>query len=879
MQDYLLVKNFLDNDTINYYLEKSKNYTLSDSKVGNTVQKDKKRRKDIFFNKQDCEKMDDIMFTKGKDIISESFNVDIQFREAYKLGTYFGDDQGFYNPHTDTQGGDAMLYRKISLVICLSSENDYEGGLFKFIDLKKEFKFDKGDAIFFRSDLLHGVEPLTSGTRKVLISFLFDEDGAKIKLKYSPLMGYISKHTKTNLPLNVGPKNQPNNIPPNAIQLTPEMIVNLPPHIKNQLPPEIINHAMKVVQNNSFFNSNNMNQNNIFNFVNQNPQLQVTQHPSQISENNNFKANILTYSANENIDQHHSVSNFDELFAMDFHDKIISYSLWGNSELYNYGMMENAIEAKNIYPDYKLYVYYNNTCDEKIITLLKKMDNVVLIKVNDETSKATNMLWRFIPGFFSNGIVLIRDSDSIVNIREQTAVQEFLNSDKKFHIMRDNAGGHRYKILGGMWGCRDKILHSLQNTFKEMIKKEKINDIRGWDQVWLKENVYENIVATSFIHHNKGLEGWDQLESWSKEFTKTSYTYFVGGLNYFTPKTRELLGEKNDRLKRNPFYRYQDNNKYLLVIPPDSGPGNQIISIKESLIIAHYLKRKAIVPNICDHYIKDSNGNSFFKFKDIFKINLKDVELLDNLKLDPIKKAYSVNHGYYMKVLKHEKNLVYADDFNEELVNCRRFHEVEHFNELKQKDDKLLVLKHLFNNLCINECGFNGCSECIMNNHFIDVYKNICANLDYSDFIKEKANNYIKQHDLSDFIAIHIRYPDSMCGKSLMEWTNLYDEEVLYNMLKNMYGEDKKIFIATNNKNNVKSSLLGKFNIFDEDIPYASFIEQYICCLSDEFIMSIYNDFTKINQRHQRSTWGSFVQDYRMYLLNNYNNQYINDLV
>ena len=76
-----------------------------------------------------------------------------------------------------------MNHRKISLVACLSKKEDYEGGIFKFIDLKKDFKFDLGEAIIFDSNLLHGVEPVISGKRKVLISFMWDEEGEQIRQK------------------------------------------------------------------------------------------------------------------------------------------------------------------------------------------------------------------------------------------------------------------------------------------------------------------------------------------------------------------------------------------------------------------------------------------------------------------------------------------------------------------------------------------------------------------------------------------------------------------------------------------------------------------------------------------------------------------------
>ena len=75
------------------------------------------------------------------------FNYDIEYRESYKLGRYHGSEGGFYNPHSDTQGG--MRYRKLSAIVCLSDKKDYQGGLFRFLDLDREFRFTKGDAIFF----------------------------------------------------------------------------------------------------------------------------------------------------------------------------------------------------------------------------------------------------------------------------------------------------------------------------------------------------------------------------------------------------------------------------------------------------------------------------------------------------------------------------------------------------------------------------------------------------------------------------------------------------------------------------------------------------------------------------------------------------------
>ena len=191
-EGFILIKKFLDDKTIECYIDLSNKYNETDSKIGNRVGKEKKIRKDIFFNKDDSILLDNIVFTSKKDIIKDKFDIDLKYRENYKLGTYYGDVKGFYVPHTDTQG---YAHRKISFVVCLSNKENYKGGIFKFVDLDKGFKFDKGDAVFFRSDLLHGVQPVTDGKRQVIISFMWDEEGEKKRNTPRPVTVYIPNLT------------------------------------------------------------------------------------------------------------------------------------------------------------------------------------------------------------------------------------------------------------------------------------------------------------------------------------------------------------------------------------------------------------------------------------------------------------------------------------------------------------------------------------------------------------------------------------------------------------------------------------------------------------------------------------------------------------
>ena len=64
--------------------------------------------------------------------------------------------------------------RKLSISLCLSSKDEYEGGEFQILMGRsmKSFKMDCGDAIIFPSDCTHRVRPLKSGKRISLVGWM-----------------------------------------------------------------------------------------------------------------------------------------------------------------------------------------------------------------------------------------------------------------------------------------------------------------------------------------------------------------------------------------------------------------------------------------------------------------------------------------------------------------------------------------------------------------------------------------------------------------------------------------------------------------------------------------------------------------------------------
>ena len=76
-------------------------------------------------------------------------------------------------------------------------------------------------------------------------------------------------------------------------------------------------------------------------------------------------------------------------------------------------------------------------------------------------------------------VLVSRDLDNMLSLRHADAVKEWLDSNKTFHIMRDNPG-HHITILAGLWGIK---LH--QNSVREAWKT-------SWDKAvkepWMKAN-------------------------------------------------------------------------------------------------------------------------------------------------------------------------------------------------------------------------------------------------------------------------------------------------------------------------------------------------------------------------------------------------------
>jgi hypothetical protein len=179
--------------------------------------------------------------------------------------------------------------------------------------------------------------------------------------------------------------------------------------------------------------------------------------------------------------------------------KVISFSLYGDNPKYTIGSIKNAKLKKKFYPEWEMRVYHNDSVPDSILEELEK-NKVVLINTKVDQG-VCNAMWRFAPAS-EEGVeyFISRDCDSRLFERDVAAVEEWLSSDKKFHIIRDHPGGHAWEISAGMWGCKGGFIENIQEKMQNYIQTSSWITDRAVDQRFLQEIIYPQAITSLFLH-------------------------------------------------------------------------------------------------------------------------------------------------------------------------------------------------------------------------------------------------------------------------------------------------------------------------------------------------------------------------------------------
>lgn len=177
-------------------------------------------------------------------------------------------------------------------------------------------------------------------------------------------------------------------------------------------------------------------------------------------------------------------------------ENVIAFSLWGANGRYCDGALRNARLAPALYPGWRCRFFCDDTVPQRVRAGLSEAGAEIVMM--ERKRPFDGLFWRFL--VINDGRTkrfLIRDADSVINVRERVAVDEWLASGKAFHVMRD-FWSHSEVMLAGMWGGVGGVLPPLDDLLADF----HITTLENWhlDQWFLRQMVWPTARQSCLVH-------------------------------------------------------------------------------------------------------------------------------------------------------------------------------------------------------------------------------------------------------------------------------------------------------------------------------------------------------------------------------------------
>lgn len=171
--------------------------------------------------------------------------------------------------------------------------------------------------------------------------------------------------------------------------------------------------------------------------------------------------------------------------------KVISFCLFGQNPKYTMGLLANLKIIQEMLPDFCVYVHVGTGVPPAVLEACAAFNaHLVLCPAPDWLLPAHRICFPE-----DADVVFARDADSRVNARDVWAMNEFMASDKTFHIVRDHVW-HKSKIMAGLCGRKRAV--QLAGMLAEWTPS---TTGYGADEAFLS-TVYPQVAADALIHSN-----------------------------------------------------------------------------------------------------------------------------------------------------------------------------------------------------------------------------------------------------------------------------------------------------------------------------------------------------------------------------------------
>ena len=361
-------------------------------------------------------------------------------------------------------------------------------------------------------------------------------------------------------------------------------------------------------------------------------------------------------------------------------EKIFSFSLYGNESIYSLGAINNAIKIREIFGEDWIIRFYVRNVNSMILDKLNELECQV-IDMNDSNIK-DGKFFRFL-AIKEDNIVFLRDCDSIVSYREKMMMTDFLNSNKKLHIIRDHPN-HKEHIMAGLFGFNCSGISNI----REIINDSNLKDLNQYnvDQFFLSKFIYPKYKNNMLIH--------DSFNHYYREVDEIVLKY-PKQITHLGQRMYDDITEDSKRLNDFDGYIIFDKNKFDSVY-------ELIDSFLNYLSVSRVMKRKLVFK---EYFIKDKLFllDDYFDMKELFRYTFikreKDPEIKEEYYIPNIEGVIKLSELKDIDELKDKKvlgvgkeTLIYNDCPSDEFT---LYNAIQLNSDIMYRIDEYILRKNL----------------------------------------------------------------------------------------------------------------------------------------------------------------------------------------
>jgi hypothetical protein len=213
---------------------------------------------------------------------------------------------------------------------------------------------------------------------------------------------------------------------------------------------------------------------------------------------------------------------------------IIAFSLFGGDSKYCEPAILNVQKQPSIYPHWVCRFYVDSSVPEHVISRLRT-SGAQIVPIDGPAAQWPGPMWRLL-GLQDRLAhrVLFRDADAVISPREAAAVEQWLASGKRFHMMRDWSS-HTELMMAGLWGVVAGSLPPL-NELVERFMRAPLKSQHFADQYFLRQYIWP-YARTSLMQHDSAFQFMNAVPFPDGSRPEGFHVGCAEGSRFFTFKT------------------------------------------------------------------------------------------------------------------------------------------------------------------------------------------------------------------------------------------------------------------------------------------------------------------------------------------------------